>query len=245
MRTKMMIGVIVGGCMVVALSVLASLMVWLGVSRGLLAGAMMLATVVATYIALIGPWQRRWGATEEEVRGAMPGDDLLPAEAASSTRAITINAPPEMVFPWLLQIGYGRGGWYSYDWIDNDGRPSVDRILPELQQLAIGDQIVMVPGMGPIVRAIERDRLLLCGDQASGTWCIILQPTDRGGCRLLSRWRQQWKLTPATVPWIAISDPGAFLMERKMLKNLKRLAESDRRVARSSAQPVSNQEVAR
>ena len=238
MRTKTRIGLIVGGCILVSLSILAALIVWLGTIPGVLTGALIAAIMVAAYVTAIGPWQRRWGATDQEVRRVMPGDDMPPAAAASSTRAITIDAPPGAVFPWLLQIGYGRGGWYSYDWIDNDGRPSVERIVPELQGLAVGDQVVMIPGMGPTVRAIERDRLLLFGDAESGTWCLTLDPTDDGHCRLVSRWRQHWDVTPASAPWIAISDPGAFLMERRMLKNLKRLAESIPATDASVGQPA-------
>jgi hypothetical protein len=84
--------------------------------------------VIGTYLDVVGPRQRRWGATREEVARGMPGDALLRRDAPSTTRATTIDASPEVVFPWLLQIGYGRGGWYSYDWIDNDGKPSVERI---------------------------------------------------------------------------------------------------------------------
>jgi hypothetical protein len=118
----------------------------------------MAAAVIGTYVQVLGPWQRRWGATDDEVRRAMPGDGLLRPDAPSTTRAITIDAPPEEVFPWLLQIGYGRGGWYSYDWIDNDGEPSVDRIDPALQRLAVGERIEMLPGMGPVVHEIVPDR---------------------------------------------------------------------------------------
>jgi hypothetical protein len=89
------------------------------------------------YRLWVQPWQHRWGATDEEVGAAMPGDDLIP-DAASTTRAISIAAPPEQVWPWLAQLGFGRAGWYSYDWIDNDGQPSADRIIPELQQLQVG-----------------------------------------------------------------------------------------------------------
>jgi hypothetical protein len=86
------------------------------------------------YRVLVQPWQHRWGATDEGVCRAMPGDGLVP-DATSTTRAITIAAPPEQVWPWLVQLGYGRAGWYSYDWIDNDNRPSADRILPDHGQL--------------------------------------------------------------------------------------------------------------
>ena len=180
--------------------------------------------VLGAYRLWVQPWQHRWGATDEEVRRGMPGDDLIP-DAASTTRAISIAAPPEQVWPWLVQLGYGRGGWYSYDWIDNDGQPSADHILPELQQLQVGDQILMLPDMGPRVREVEPNRYLVAGDQKDGTWCLALYPAALG-CRLVSRWRVDWPLTPATAFWILLSDPGAFIMERKMLKGIRSRAEA-------------------
>ena len=149
----------------------------------------------------------------------MPGDDLIP-DAASTTRAITVAAPPEQVWPWLVQLGYGRGGWYSYDWIDNDGQPSADRILPELQQLQVGDQILMLPEMGPRVREIQPNRYFVAGDHEGGSWCLALYPTAQrlpAGQPVAA----DWQLTPANAFWILLSDPGAFIMERKMLKGIK------------------------
>jgi hypothetical protein len=93
-----------------------------------------------------------------------------------------------------VQLGYGRAGWYSYDWIDNDGRPNADRIVPELQDLRAGDQVLMVPGMGPRVRELAPGRHLLAGDVEAGTWCLA--------SRLVSRWRVGGRLTPATAFWI-------------------------------------------
>ena len=86
------------------------------------------------YLWVLKPWHMRWGATDEEAHGAMPGDDLI-AGAGPATRAITIRAAPENVWPWLVQLGYGKAGWYSYDWIDNDFKPSADQIMPEYQTL--------------------------------------------------------------------------------------------------------------
>ena len=187
-----------------------------------------LAVLMAAYVFVIGPWHRRWGATPEEVAAPLPGDDLLPPGAASTTRAITIAAPPGQVFPWLVQIGFGKAGWYSYDLIDNDGEPSADEIHPEWQDLTPGDRIVMMPpDFGPIVRAVERDdHIVSAGDADS--WCLQLRPSLGGGTRLISRWRQAWPKGPATALWTAIADPGAFIMERKMLRTLKRRAESTR-----------------
>jgi hypothetical protein len=174
---------------------------------------------------VLGPWQRRWGSTNAESERPMPGDEMLGAGAASTTRAITIDASPEDVFPWLLQIGYGRGGWYSYDWIDNDGKPSIDRIDPSLQRLAVGDRIEMLPDFGPIVREIAADRHILSGGDTD-SWCLLVKPTPDGKTRLISHWRQRWPKTLGTRLWIAIVDPGAFLMEQKMLRTIRDLAES-------------------
>ena len=191
---------------------------------GLLLAGFGIAAVSGVYRRWIQPWQHRWGATDDEVRRAMPGDHLI-LDAAVTTRAISIRAATDEVWPWLVQLGYGRGGWYSYDWLDNDGQPSADHIIPELQQLQVGDQILMLADMGPRVREVGPNRYFVAGDQQGGTWCLALYPTP-GGCRLVSRWRLDWPLTPATAFWILLSDPGAFIMERKMLKGIRSRAEA-------------------
>jgi hypothetical protein len=223
MRTRLTIMAIVLAAATAAFGVIVLLVIALG-RLGLAVGALGMLTVLAAYRLWIQPWQHRWGATDAEVRRSMPGDDLLP-DAASTTRAITIAAPAEQVWPWLVQLGYGRAGWYSYDWIDNDGQPSADRIVPELQQLQVGDQILMLPEMGPRVREVEPNRFFVAGDQEAGVWCLALYPAPRG-CRLISRWRVDWPLTPATAFWILVSDPGAFIMEHKMLKGIRSRAQS-------------------
>lgn len=224
MRTRMTIVGIVVAAVAAALGVVALLMLALGPWTGLGAGALAAVAVLVAYRLVAQPWQHRWGATDEEVAAALPGDELIPDATGSTTRAVAIAAPPERVWPWLVQLGYGRAGWYSYDWIDNDGRRSADRVVPELQDLAVGDQILMIPGMGPRVRALEPNRYLLAGDVEGGTWCLALRPAA-GGTRLVSRWRVRWAPTPATAFWILLSDPGAFVMERRMLKGIKARAE--------------------
>ena len=133
MRTRPTIMAIVVAAATAATGVIVLLVLALG-WLGLAVGALGILTVLAAYRRWIQPWQHRWGATDAEVRRAMPGDDLIP-DAASTTRAITIAAPAEQVWPWLVQLGYGRGGWYSYDWIDNDGQPSADRILSRAEAM--------------------------------------------------------------------------------------------------------------
>ncbi len=223
MQTQRRIGAIVLACMVAGLLALAGLLVWLGPGPGLIVAAGIAFLTIATYVFVIGPWQRRWGATDEEVRRPMPGDELLRAGASSTTRAITVDRAPHDVFPWLLQIGYGRGGWYSYDWIDNDGKPSVDHLDPALRS-AVGDRIEMMPGLGPVIRAIEPDHVIVSGGDAD-SWCLSVEPTQDGKTRLISRWRQDWPRTAATYVWIALADPGAFIMERKMLRTIRDRAE--------------------
>jgi hypothetical protein len=219
LHTQRTIGLIVLACLAVGVVVVVGLAVWLGPWPAL----GLLAIAVLAYVLAIGPWQRRWGATVEDVRRAMPGDDLLRADAPSTTRAVTIEAGPDRVFPWLLQIGYGRGGWYSYDWIDNDGEPSLERIEPRLQ-LEVGDRIEMMPGVGPVVRTIEPGSHIVSGGDAD-SWCLLVEPTGDGRTRLISRWKQDWPRTFATRVWIAVADPGAFIMERKMLLRIRDLAE--------------------
>jgi len=87
--------------------------------------------LISAHAAVVRPWSRRWGATDDEVRRAMPGDGVVLNAGYVATRAVTIKAPPEQVWPWLVQIGSGRAGWYSYDRVDNAGRPSARRILAE------------------------------------------------------------------------------------------------------------------
>jgi hypothetical protein len=224
MRTKRVIGLIVVGCLFASAAVLGLLIAGLGSALGILVGLLIAVAVIATYLQVLGPWQRRWGATDGEVRRAMPGDGLLRSGAPSTTRVITIDAPPEEVFPWLLQIGYGRGGWYSYDWIDNDGKPSAARIDPALQRLAVGERIEMLPGMGPVVREIVPNHHIVSGGEAD-SWCLLVEPTPDGRTRLISRWRQDWPKTASTYVWLALADPGAFVMEQKMLRRIRALAE--------------------
>jgi hypothetical protein len=107
------------------------------------------------------------------------------------------------------------------DGIDNDGEPSANRIVPELQDLAIGDRIEIVPGMGPDVVAIDPPRTLLCaaGDGTS-IWCLQVVP-DGATTRLIIRWRNHFEVTPATAFIVALTDPGAFVMEQKMLRTIR------------------------
>ena len=180
MNTQRTILLIVLGLIAAATFGVAAAVVVLG-RLGLtvaLAGAVVLSTA---YRWVVGPWHRRWGATDAEASRLLAGDELVP-DAAGSTRAVTIDAPATDVFPWIVQIGFGRAGWYSYDWIDNDGRPSADRIDPDLAGLAVGDVIPMTPTTGFVVRSIDRHRHILVSQAEDGTsWAVIVEDRADAG----------------------------------------------------------------
>ena len=196
--------------------------------------ALIAATNVAViaYMGVLRPRHLRWGATDEEVARPMPGDERVLHPHYATTRAVTVQAPPEAIWPWLVQIGYRRGGLYSYDWLDRLfgflDRPSADRILPEFQDLAVGDVIPLGNGPSWPVQALERPRFLQIGQQegdVSFTWAFALHPIDERSTRLVSRVRAQMPPSPASVPILIALDPAAFIMERKMLLGIKERAE--------------------
>jgi len=115
---------------------------------------------VIVYQEVVRPWWRSWGVDADDVTRVLAGDDLVPDAPVMDTRSIEIAAPPADVWPWLLQMGYGRAGWYSYDTIDMMGASS-RRIVPEWQSLAIGDVVPTHPGGGFVVRGLEPERALV------------------------------------------------------------------------------------
>jgi hypothetical protein len=117
------------------------------------------AAAAAGYVAARGQW-RQWGIDPEEANQALPGDDLVPGAEAVDTRGINIAAAPAVVWPWLVQMGYGRAGWYSYDQLDMN-QPSADRILAEHQSLSVGDLLPTDPGGGFEVKIAEPDHALV------------------------------------------------------------------------------------
>ena len=186
------------------------------------------AVAFGVYLRFIRPWQLRWGATDEEVARAMHGDDVVQSPTFNATRAVTIQARPEEIWPWLVQIGCKRAGWYSYDWIDNLGIPSANRIVPELQHLEVGDLIPFSPDgkQGMWIKAFERNRWILWWDKkGDATWYWGLYPFEESHTRLITRNRVRytWRL-----PWVLyylLEDVGDIVMMRKCLLGIKRRAE--------------------
>jgi hypothetical protein len=183
---------------------------------------------------LLRPWYGRWGAADEEAGGVLPGDDQVPHPNLESTRAVTVNAPVEAVWPWLVQMGQGRGGLYSYERLENlvgCGMVNADKILPEYQSLRVGDKIRLSQDERTpyfVVTAIEPGRaIILGGDDPPTTWAFIVESLDRKSTRLIARFRQQYEPTFGNkLMWRGVTDPLNFVMERKMLLGIKLRAET-------------------
>lgn len=199
------------------------------------------------YLMVIRPWHLRWGAIADEVNRVLPGDDLVPKPKINATHAITIHAPIEQVWPWIAQIGHKRGGFYSYVFVENAMGLDIhnaNRILPEYQTLNVGDVIPFAAGgFGVPVAIVEPPRVLVLhgdtrigdagappmrpGDYLNVTWGWHLDPVDNGTTRFVERWRADFG--PGLINTLAyrvFMEPGAFIMERKMLLGIKQRAEA-------------------
>jgi hypothetical protein len=195
-----------------------------------------MAGVAAAYGVVVRPWHLTWGATTTEVDRRMPGDDLVPEPQLAATRAITIAAPREAVWPWLVQMGgYTRAGWYSYDRIDNAGRPSADTVVPELQHLEVGDVLpTSKDGTGFEVVAIDPPRSLVAlidHPQATTSWAMSLDPVA-GGTRLVFRLRLRAASTPVGWLYRVAMDAGDFVMMRRQLLTIRDRVEGAARSGR-------------
>jgi hypothetical protein len=190
--------------------------------------------VVAAPLFLAAPllrhWHRRWGATNAEVAAPMPGDDLVPGCQYRCTRAITIAAPRHEVWPWLVQIGFSRAGFYANDLLDNAGHPSADHILAEHQHPEVGDWVPMFRKVNDTtafrIRSITPDAELVW-IKPDSTWVWTLQDTPNGGTRLVTRLRifYDWHHPLLASASLVVNEFGDFPMMRRMLLNLKQRAE--------------------
>ena len=194
------------------------------------------------YALLVRPWHLHRGSTKDEVQRSLPGDELVPDPKFVWNQAVTIHAPAAEVWPWVVQIGNQRAGWYSWDGIHrllgvagsvDDPRGSANRIIPELQDLKVGDEIRMMPedtGMpGYAVVAIEPDRALVThiDDENGASWVWVLEPVDEETTRLIARFRQSWApgLMNGFMFWIA-DELGSLVMQPKTLSGIKQRAEA-------------------
>jgi hypothetical protein len=206
------------------------------------------------YTSVIRPWQLRRGAVDAEVRRPLPGDDLVPDPKCGYTQAITIRASVSEVWPWLVQIGYKRAGWYSHDLLHrlmgiagsvDDEHGSAKRIIPELQDLMVGDVVEIAPGMGYVVAGIEPEQALILQSRVDtgkweslsgsdplpekyliSSWVWLLEETDEETMRLIVRVRSDYSPGLLSTLSAGISNElGSLVMQPKTLRVLKQRAE--------------------
>lgn len=197
---------------------------------------------------LIRSWYNRWGATDGEVTQPLPGDDLVPAPMLGYTRALTIHAPAAQIWPWLAQMGQGRGGLYSYDSLENLAGckiHSLEHINPELQNPQVGELIRLGPQGYPCfaVAAIDPGQalVLVSADPQTGqpvqhttlsekgysiaTWQFVLAPQGKATTRLLVRQRLSYS---PDLKWLwRLTEPVGFVMERKMMLGIRHRADKN------------------
>jgi len=204
-----------------------------------------IAVLIVLYHVVIRRWHLAWGTVGDEARRSLPGDDFVPHATIAATHAITIRAPAGQIWPWLVQLGQGKGGFYSYTWLQNlfgCQITNASEIVPGWQALDVGDPVPLHPQAAPLrVIAMNRGRSLVLGgvpDQRPETsearrtesrwsWTFVLDEHHANETRLIVRARsssgQRWN--DALLHYL-IGEPIHFIMERGMLRGIKRRAEA-------------------
>lgn len=190
------------------------------------------AAGVVSYVLLLRPWHRQWGTTKEEATGTLPGDEFIP-EGESVTHAITIDAPVECVWPWLVQLGQDKAGFYSYTALENlvgCHMHNADEIHQEWQGLKIGDAVMFHPKAPPVpVTDLEYGSHIVLGanlgEPNETTWTFVVRPLEGGKTRFLVRLRARDKAGIAKIGELFVIEPAHFVMEQKMMRTIKALAE--------------------
>ena len=208
------------------------------------------------YVFVVLPWQLRRGAANANLQRSLPGDELVPSSKTGYTQAITISAPKSEVWRWLVQIGYKRAGWYTYDFLHrlvgiagcvDDERRSAKRIIPELQDLKVGDVVEIAPGMGYVVTGLEPEQALILHMRVdtgtwqssassdplpekylSSSWVWFLEETDERTTRLIVRVRGDYSPDMLSTLGSRIgNEMGRLVMQPKTLRVLKQRAEME------------------
>lgn len=210
------------------------------------------------YLRVVQPWQRQWGASDDEARQTLPGDERIAHPDITWTRAITAQATAAEIWPWLTQIGQGRAGYYSYPWLERLmglKAPYADEVSPVWRSLRVGDVLPAEPGGSDYrVLALEPARSLVLGSQPQAqtpawslarlypefTWAFALAEQEDGRTRLIMRMRSQASRAPLAALVTPIVDFGVFFIKRSMLLGIKQRAERQHELlnARDVAHPV-------
>jgi hypothetical protein len=216
--------------------------------RSLTAAAVLFALFNVVYFAALRAWHLRWGTTDAELSAVASGDELLADAKFASTHAITIHATPERIWPWLMQIGQDRSGFYSYTPLENligCQMPKVERIVPQWPARKVGETVWFATpkhydGQAKMIAAVvepERAFVMVSAPDwqriqagqpgQEGSWGFTLEPTGNGETRLIARGRGAFAQTfRSRVTNLFFWEPAHFIMERRMLLTIKRLAES-------------------
>jgi hypothetical protein len=199
------------------------------------ATALLGGSLAALYVWNVRPWMATWGTEGDEASQPFAGDEHVPAPMVQATRAVTVDAPPERVWPWLVQMGLDRSGFYSYDWLDNEGQPSATTIIPELQDLQQGDEILLDRQAAVRVTHLDPPRAMVwalldaeveLGLTANMSMAYILERLEGDRTRLISRVRGHIQGRLA-LPYIYLFDEWVnFVMQRRQLLGIKARAEA-------------------
>jgi hypothetical protein len=195
-----------------------------------------IGTTAVAYIFLARRWQLRWGATDQESGGPLPGDDLIGSPDLTATRAIAVHTSADRVWPWIAQLGQGQGGFYTYDWIENligCDIHSADRIVAEWQDVGVGSEVKLAPEVTLEVAAVEPGRsLVLRGGVPIGntalpydfTWAVVLREQPEGRTRLVVRERYAYtrRWAPLIIEPVQVV---SFVMSQRMLRGIRDRAE--------------------
>jgi hypothetical protein len=218
------------------------------------ATAVIAVLLTAGYVLIFRPWHLRWGSTNSELTEPLPGDEVKPMAGTQVTHAITIDTTPTEVWKWLVQIGQDRGGFFSYDWIESLFGlriHNLEELRPELQDIKAGDFIRSAPigWLGGrfdskagwhIVEIKPESALVLRDEIENGSWSFILRPAEHGKTRLIIRARGNKPRGLIKFFHYFFFEPAHFIMERKMLLTLKRLAENSKRPNAAKTQNALN-----
>jgi len=192
--------------------------------------AITVAGLVVTYWLVIRPWHLKWGATREELLLELPGDKNVPNPDFDATRGITIHSTPELVWRWIIQIGSKRAGWYSIDWMDNAGIKSSEEILPEFQNIEVGQFIPFTPDQknGLWVNDFnEYEYILWVDKEGKATWLWYVYPIDETHSRLVTRLRTKYNWKGIWIIYYLLYDFGDIVMMSKCMKGIKKRAEKE------------------
>lgn len=192
-----------------------------------------IATAAATYFLVLRPKHMRWGTTKNEAEGYLPGDALLEESVTVATHAVSINAPPLDVWPWIAQLGQDRGGFYSYTMLENlvgCDMHNAEEIHPEWQEVRQGDVIRFHPKLpaSPIEMLDTGNHMVIASDLQGPnavTWAFVLHDIGDNKTRLIVRLRARSHKGVGRLRDLLITEPAHFVMERKMMLTIKRLAE--------------------